>query len=300
MSDQGGVTRDPDAPVPGVRIHQYEMIEMIGKGGMGSVFLARDLRLGRRVAVKFLRSTEPVLTRRFLAKARTTARCQHDNIVEIYEVGEHNGAPYIVIEYLNGKPLTYLTENGQKLPYTRAVEIMCPVLRALQCAHEHGIAHRDLKPDSIFITEAGTIKVLDFGNAKDAGAEKAGQPRMPSPLELATGTNSSLARVGTFMGTLKYMSPEQWGIGIEIDHLTDVWACGILLHRMICGRHPLHPLDGNQLVVTAKPDLPMPSMAEAAPSDVPRELIQIVDRCLLKNKEQRWQSAAELLSVLGA
>ncbi len=300
-----GVHASSAAPHPGVRINQYEMIKMIGEGGMGSVFLARDLRLGRRVAIKFLQSNQPELTQRFLVEARTTARCQHDNIVVIYEVGEHNGAPYIVLEFLSGKPLTHLTENGQKLPYTRAVEIMASVLRALQCAHEHGIVHRDLKPDNIFITEAGTIKVLDFGIAKvmqqsqqDAGAEKPGQVRMPSPLELATGTNTSLTRVGTIMGTLKYMSPEQWGIGVEIDHLTDVWACGILLHRMICGRHPLHPLDGNQLVVTAMLELPMPSMAEAAPSDVPRELIQIVDRCLLKNKEQRWQSAADLLSAL--
>jgi serine/threonine protein kinase len=300
-----GLHANSAVPHPGVRINQYEMIKMIGEGGMGSVFLARDLRLGRRVAIKFLQSNQPELTQRFLVEARTTARCQHDNIVVIYEVGEHNGAPYIVLEFLNGKPLTHLTENGQKLPYTRAVEIMCFVLRALQCAHEHGIVHRDLKPDNIFITEAGTIKVLDFGIAKvmqqsqqDAGAEKAGQPRLPSPLELATGTNTSLTRVGTIMGTLKYMSPEQWGIGIEIDHLTDVWACGVLLHRMVCGRHPLHPLDGNQLVVTAMLELPMPSMAEAAPTDVPRELIQIVDRCLLKNKEQRWQSAAELLSAL--
>jgi serine/threonine protein kinase len=300
-----GLHPNSAAPHPGVRINQYEMIKMIGEGGMGTVFLARDLRLGRRVAIKFLQSNQPELTQRFLVEARTTARCQHDNIVVIYEVGEHNGAPYIVLEFLTGKPLTHLTENGQKLPYTRAVEIMCSVLRALQCAHEHGIVHRDLKPDNIFITEAGTIKVLDFGIAKvmqqsqqDAGAEKAGQPRLPSPLELATGTNTSLTRVGTIMGTLKYMSPEQWGIGIEIDHLTDVWACGVLLHRMVCGRHPLHPLDGNQLVVTAMLELPMPSMAEAAPTDVPRELIQIVDRCLLKNKEQRWQSAAELLSAL--
>ena len=116
-----------------------------------------------------------------------------------------------------------------------------------------------------------------------------GAIRMPSPLELATGTNTSLTRHGTIIGTLQYMSPEQWGIGIEIDHRTDIWACGIMLFRMICGRHPLHPLDGNQLVVTAMLELPMPSMAEAAPPDVPRELIQIVDRCLLKNKEQRWQ-----------
>ncbi|MBC7977638.1 MAG: protein kinase [Myxococcales bacterium] len=281
------------------------MIKMIGEGGMGTVFLARDLRLGRRVAIKFLQSNQPELTQRFLVEARTTARCQHDNIVVIYEVGEHNGSPYIVLEFLNGRPLTHLTENGQKLPYTRAVEIMCSILRALQCAHEQGIVHRDLKPDNIFITESGTIKVLDFGIAKVLQQSASGQVdksagaiRLPSPLELATGTNNSLTRVGTIMGTLKYMSPEQWGIGIEIDHLTDIWAVGILLHRMICGRHPLHPLDGNQLVVTAMLELPMPSMSEAAPTDVPRELVQIVDRCLLKIKEQRWQSAAELLAAL--
>ncbi|HEX4420109.1 MAG TPA: protein kinase [Kofleriaceae bacterium] len=300
-----GVHATSAVPHPGVRINQYEMIKMIGEGGMGSVFLARDLRLGRRVAIKFLQSNQPELTQRFLVEARTTARCQHDNIVVIYEVGEHNGAPYIVLEFLNGKPLTHLTENGQKLPYTRAVEIMCSILRALQCAHDHGIVHRDLKPDNIFITESGMIKVLDFGIAKvlqqsaTGHVEKsAGAIRLPSPLELATGANTSLTRVGTIMGTLKYMSPEQWGIGIEIDHLTDIWACGVLLHRMICGRHPLYPLDGNQLVVTAMLELPMPSMAEASPTDVPRELIQIIDRCLLKTKEQRWQSAGELLSAL--
>jgi serine/threonine protein kinase len=300
-----GVHATSAAPHPGVRINQYEMIKMIGEGGMGTVWLARDVRLGRRVAIKFLQSNEPALTQRFLVEARTTARCQHDNIVVIYEVGEHANAPYIVLEFLNGKPLTSATQNSQKLPYTRAVEIMCSILRALQCAHEHGIVHRDLKPDNIFIMDSGTIKVLDFGIAKVLQQQSSpqqqasqGQIRMPSPLELATGTNTSLTRVGTIMGTLKYMSPEQWGIGIEIDHLTDIWACGVLLHRMICGRHPLHPLDGNQLVVTAMLELPMPSMAEAAPPDVPRELIQIVDRCLLKLKDQRWQSAQELLAAL--
>ena len=304
-SSPTGVHATSAAPHPGVRINQYEMIKMLGEGGMGTVWLARDLRLGRRVAIKFLQSNQPELTQRFLVEARTTARCQHDNIVVIYEVGEHNGAPYIVLEYLNGKPLTAYTENAQKLTYTRAVEIMCAILRALQCAHEQGIVHRDLKPDNIFIMDSGTIKVLDFGIAKVLQQQQQQGPqmssggiRMPSPLELATGTNTSLTRHGTIMGTLKYMSPEQWGIGIEIDHLTDIWACGVLLHRMICGRHPLHPLDGNQLVVTAMLELPMPSMAEAAPADVPRELVQIVDRCLLKIKEQRWQSAGELLAAL--
>ncbi|MDX2090499.1 MAG: protein kinase [Kofleriaceae bacterium] len=290
-------------PQLGDRINQYEVIKLLGEGGMGSVFLARDVRLGRRVAIKFLQTNQPELTQRFLVEARTTALCQHDNIVVIYEVGEHNGSPYIVLEFLNGKPLTEYTQNGQKLPYTRAVEVMTSILKALDCAHQQGIVHRDLKPDNIFIQDSGNLKVLDFGIAKvmQQGSElnkASGQIRMPSPLELATGTNTGLTRVGTIMGTLKYMSPEQWGIGIEIDHLTDIWACGVLLHRMICGRHPLHPLDGNQLVVTAMLELPMPSMAEAAPADVPRELIQIVDRCLLKQKELRYQSAKELLEAL--
>ncbi|CAN5911531.1 serine/threonine-protein kinase [soil metagenome] len=294
------------APHPGVRINQYEIIKLLGEGGMGAVYLARDLRLGRRVAIKFLTSNQEELTQRFLVEARTTARCQHDNIVVIYEVGEHNGAPYIVLEFLNGKPLTEYTKDAQKMPYAKAVETMVSILKALECAHEHGIVHRDLKPDNIFVQDSGTLKVLDFGIAKvlqqgaseETAAKASGGIRMPSPLELATGTNTNLTRVGTIMGTLKYMSPEQWGIGIEIDHLTDIWACGVLMHRMICGRHPLHPLDGNQLVVTAMLELPMPSMQEAAPPDVPRELIQIVDKCLLKIKEQRWQSATELLEAL--
>jgi hypothetical protein len=211
----------------------------------------------------------------------------------------------MVLEFLNGKPLTASLQGGQRLPYNRAVEIMVQVLKALECAHGQGIVHRDLKPDNIFIMDSGTIKVLDFGIAKVLEANTGAAPqlssgaiRMPSPLELATGSNTGLTRVGTIMGTLKYMSPEQWGIGVEIDHLSDVWACGVLLHRMICGRHPLAPLDGNQLVVTAMLELPMPSMAEAAPADCPRELIQIVDRCLLKMKDQRWGSVTELLHAI--
>ncbi|HUJ59677.1 MAG TPA: protein kinase [Kofleriaceae bacterium] len=301
-----GVHLGSAAPHPGVRINQYELIKMIGEGGMGTVFLARDLRLGRRVAIKFLQSQQPELTQRFLVEARATARCQHDNIVVIYEVGEHTSSPYMVLEYLNGQPLTQAIRDGQRLPYSRAAEIMVQVLRALECAHGQGIVHRDLKPDNIFLMDSGTIKVLDFGIAKvlepvGPGAQlSSGGIRLPSPLELATGSNTGLTRHGTIMGTLKYMSPEQWGIGVEIDHLSDIWACGILLHRMICGRHPLHPLDGNQLVVTAMLELPMPSMADAAPPDCPRELIQIVDRCLLKLKEHRWQSVTDLLHAVEA
>jgi WD40 repeat protein/serine/threonine protein kinase len=290
---------------PGTRINQYEIIKILGKGGMGTVFLARDLRLGRRVAIKVLQTNRPEQTKRLLAEARATARCQHDNIVVIHEVGEHNGVPYIVLEYLDGRPLTALTKDGQRLPYTRAIELMCSVVRALQCAHEAGIVHRDLKPDNIFVTDAGTVKVLDFGIAKVLHQPPQGpqidkasdQTRMSGPGD--TGSTDDLTREresdGAVVGTRPYMSPEQWGIGIPIDHLTDIWACGILLYQMICGRHPLQM---NQLIITVAIELPMPSIAEAAPLGVPRELIQIVDRCLCKIKEQRWQSATELLAAL--
>ncbi|HSD90661.1 MAG TPA: protein kinase, partial [Kofleriaceae bacterium] len=218
-----GVHAIASQPHPGVRIHQYELIKMLGEGGMGVVYLARDLRLGRRVAIKFLQTQQPELTQRFLVEARATARCQHDNIVVIYEVGEHAGAPYMVLEYLSGKPLTSLIKNGGKLPYSRAVEIMIATLKALECAHGQGIVHRDLKPDNIFITEGGTVKVLDFGIAKvvqgdgpllPADRASSGAITLPPESEFAsekTG-NSNLTRHGTIVGTLKYMSPEQWGI----------------------------------------------------------------------------------------
>ncbi len=245
---------------PGTRIHQYEIIRILGEGGMGTVFLARDLRLGRRVAIKLLQPQEPEQARRLLAEARATARCQHDNIVVIHEVGEHAGTPYLVLEHLDGRPLTALLEHGQRLPHTRAVEIRCALARALACAHEAGIVHRDLKPDNVFVTESGTVKVLDFGIAKVLRPDD----------RLGDGEPD-----GAVAGTLQYMSPEQWGIGVPIDHRTDLWACGILLHQMICGRHPLPTA---QLITTATLDRPMPSLAEAAPPGVPPELVEVVDR----------------------
>ncbi|HEY0478611.1 MAG TPA: serine/threonine-protein kinase [Kofleriaceae bacterium] len=281
---------------------RYEQIQELGAGGMARVLLARDLLLERRVALKLLRSPEPELSQRLLFEARVTARCRHDNIVVIYEVGQHNAIPYIVLEYLCGKPLTALIESAGRLPYARAVEILVPVLGALQHIHDAGIVHRDLKPDNIFMTESGIPKLLDFGIAKllrprAPGWGPADHARDPQdPLDWATGS-AQLTRAGMIVGTYQYMSPEQWGIS-DVDHLTDIWACGILLHWMICGRHPLPHLEGNQLVVTAMLDSPMPSMAEVAPPEVPRALIGVVDRCLRKLKDQRWQSAAALLAAL--
>jgi serine/threonine protein kinase len=296
-------------PTPGTRIHHYELIRKIGSGGMGTVFLARDTRLGRRVAIKFLHSSNPEITRRFILEARTTARCSHENIVVIHEVGELEGSPFMVLEFLQGQPLSK-TVDSQRLPPPRAVELMVPVLRALGCAHEQGIVHRDLKPENILVTDSGTIKVLDFGIAKvlqtpgrdsestfvgsHPPADKTGGP--PAGVNFGEAL-SELTRGGALMGTLAYMSPEQWHGGSEVDHRTDIWAVGIMLFRMLAGKHPLDPLRGSQLAVTGFLDEAMPSLREVAP-EVPQGLAEVVDRCLLKDKEQRFKDAPSLLRAL--
>jgi serine/threonine protein kinase len=300
-------------PRAGAMINQYELIRELGAGGMGTVFLARDTKLGRKTAIKILNSNHPELTQRFIVEARATARCSHENIVIIYEVGEFNAQPYMVLEFLQGSVLTDLVHGGKRLPPGRAVELMVPVCRALAVAHEQGIVHRDLKPDNIFVTETGTVKVLDFGIAKvKEHSEKAppssppvqapgqgGAMRLPTAAELGENTNTNLTRQGVIMGTMKYMSPEQWGIGVEIDHRTDIWAVGVILFRLLAGKHPLAPLQGNQLVVTAMLDKPMPRLKEAV-SDVPQGLCDIVDRCLMKNKEERYKDAKDLTKALEA
>ncbi|MCY1002861.1 protein kinase [Myxococcus sp. MISCRS1] len=304
----------PSAPLPmglgafgpGARIQHYELIRQLGSGGMGTVFLARDTRLGRRVAIKLLHSKDAQFSQRFILEARTTARCSHENIVIIYEVGEAHGSPYMVLEYLQGQPMDRLLKSSPRLPPSRAVELMSPVLRALSCAHAHKIVHRDLKPENIIVTDAGTIKVLDFGIAKvlqgdEHGAET--DPRvlleglrlLPPPGRMDQSVH--LTRQGALLGTLAYMSPEQWGNGVGVDHRTDIWAVGIMLFRMLSGRHPMEPLRGPQLMVTAMMDEPMPQLRAVLP-DIPGELASVVDRCLLKPKEQRFPDALAVLRAL--
>jgi len=295
-------------PEPGARIHQYEIIRQLGAGGMGAVFLARDVRLGRRVAIKFLHTHDPQISKRFLLEARATARCNHENIVIIHEVGEFHGSPFMVLEFLQGQPL-HKAIRGQRLPFTRAVELIVPVLRALVCAHEQGIVHRDLKPDNILVTDSGSIKVLDFGIAKVLQAGRPPEatrverfppnqpPESPGPVEGGDAELSNLTRRGAVVGTLSYMSPEQWRGSDQVDHRTDIWAVGIILFRLLAGRHPLDPLRGAQMSITADLEHQMPRLRAVSP-EVPEELADIVDRCLLKPREQRMPDALTLLRAL--
>jgi serine/threonine protein kinase len=291
------------------RIGQYEIIRALGRGGMGEVHLARDLRLGRLVAVKLLTGQCVRLTERFLAEARTTARCNHENIVVIHEVGEATeigGDPYMVLEYLEGRTLRQWLEEQTTLavargasmhahapvPPGRAVELMLPVVRALAYAHERGIVHRNLKPENIMLTHAGTIKVLDFGIAKLLSAPEHIEGTTTTPELLPSAMSSS-----ALIGTLPYMSPEQMNMG-AIDHRSDLWAVGIMLFEMVTGRHPVPSLSMGDLMDATDDEVPMPSVRDRMPDIGP--LCVVIDRCLLKNPQHRTASARELLAELEA
>lgn len=267
----------------GSRLRQYELIREIGRGGMGQVFLARDTKLGRRVAIKVLDGgTSADFVQRFLMEARTTAQCTHENIVIIHEADEHLGQPYLVLEYLEGATLREHLQQ-RRVPFGRAVELMVPVVRALVRAHEGQIVHRDLKPENVFVTTSGTVKVLDFGLAK-----------------LSTPTADAAAVAGRtdgITGTPPYMAPEQFWEP-DVDERADLYAVGVMFFEMLTGRHPIQPLTLHTLMAAAAlVDEPLPSVGSVM-ADLPRHLEQLVDRCLSKRREGRHPSAQALLDDL--
>jgi serine/threonine protein kinase len=288
--------RDASGPIeigPGARIHQYELIRELGRGGMGMVWAARDTKLGRRVAMKFLLNASRGVAERFLIEARATAQCSHDNIVIIHEVDEVDDTPYMVLEFLEGQPLRDVIGSypGGRLPPSRIVELVLPIARALARAHELGIVHRDLKPENVFVTHAGQVKVLDFGIAKALG--KADQIRTE---QLGDPGSLKLTREGALVGTLPYMSPEQMGVD-EVDHRADLWAVGIMVFEMLLGRHPVVPFTVENLLANAASPEAMPSVRDLVP-DLADGLVAIVDGCLRKRKADRIARASELVEKL--
>jgi eukaryotic-like serine/threonine-protein kinase len=304
ISNDGMVETGPSVAQPGAdlatgtRIEQYELIRELGRGGMGVVYAARDLKLGRRVAMKFLRHVDREVLDRFLIEARATAQCNHDNIVIIYEVDEYQGMPYMVLEFLEGRPLRDFMGpfgNGEPMAPTRVIELMLPVARALARASELGIVHRDLKPENILVTHAGQVKVLDFGIAKALGSTT---PDVRPLLASQSGKDLTLTREGAMVGTLPYMSPEQMGMDY-IDHRSDLFSLGLIMFEMLTGRHPVEPLTADALTSNLITPAPMPSIRAALP-DLPDGLVAAVDECLRKLKHERMGSASELAGRLEA
>ncbi len=260
------------APQPS-RVGRYELLERLGKGGMGVVYRGRDTVLGRQVAVKMLISDleEMAETReRFFREARSAGQLSHRNIVTIYDFGEENGRAFIVMELLHGESLNSLLARERDLPVEQRLDIMMRVCEGLAFAHSRAIVHRDVKPGNIFITTEGQVKILDFGVARIA--------------------SSNLTRSGLIVGTPDYMSPEQVQ-GKTVDQRSDIFSAGVVFYQVVLGRKPFVAKTLPMLlhkVVTEDP--PPPTEAEASP-----ELARIIRRALEKDPARRYQRMEELL-----
>jgi eukaryotic-like serine/threonine-protein kinase len=280
----------------GTLIHQFEVIRELGSGGMGTVFLARDTKLARLVALKFLNVTGGDIAERFVVEARATASCSHENIVVIHQVDEWQRAPYMALEFLEGSTLEDSLQQ-RAMSTSRVIEVMSAVARALVRAHSLGFVHCDLKPANIFLTRNGGVKVLDFGIAKFANQSSAKDLRIAEiHKQISHGLDVQRGASGV-AGTLPYMSIEQWGL-TDIDHRSDMWAMGIIFWEALRQKHPLGAATMESIVeMISSPDIAMPSLATVAP-DLPAALIELVDRCLRKDKTERFSTTEQLLAAL--
>jgi Tol biopolymer transport system component len=270
----------------GVRLGPYEIASLLGVGGMGEVWRARDTRLGRDVAVKVLPAkfaADAEMRERFEREAQTIARISHPNICSIFDVGSHEGTGYLVMELLEGESLADRVAKGA-LPLSQALRIGRDICAALAAAHRKGIVHRDLKPANVFLSNAGT-KLLDFGLAKLRERVEAGELS-----QLAT-EREPLTGAGTVLGTLPYMAPEQLE-GKAADARTDLFALGSVLFEMVTGKRPFSG-DSSTAVITAILTSEPPPMS-AVRSLSPAALDRVVRTCLAKDPDERWQSASDL------
>ncbi|MGA8492239.1 MAG: protein kinase [Terriglobales bacterium] len=275
---------------PGSKLGPYEILALIGAGGMGEVYRARDSRLGREVALKVLPAAfaaDAERLRRFEQEARAVAALNHPNILAVHDIGQHDGTPFLVSELLEGESLRQVLLRGVP-PHRKAIDYAVQIAHGLAAAHGKDIAHRDLKPDNIFITREGRVKLLDFGLAKTV-------PRQLSHgLDAGTATMTEAAavtEVGTVLGTAGYMSPEQVR-GATVDCRTDIFSFGAVLYEMLSGKRAFKRDTAADTMAAILNDDP-PELLESG-RQIPPALDRIVRHCLEKAPEQRFQSARDL------
>ncbi len=282
-----------DALASGERVGSYEVIDRLGKGGMGEVYRARDTRLGRSVAIKVLRAgADPELLRRLDREARAASALNHPNIVHIYDVGEaagRTGAHYVVMELVLGETLRRRLRPGP-LPMLELLDLGAQLADGLAKAHRAGIIHRDLKPENLMVTQDGVLKILDFGLAKLVAAPLGDVEARETLWRHGT-------QLGMLMGTLEYMSPEQ-ASGRTVDHRTDQFSLGLVLHEMATGRPAFRRETPAQVLAAVIERDPEP-LSRLRP-DVPAGLSALVSRCLEKDAARRFEKTDELASELAA
>ncbi len=277
---------------PGAKLGVYEIVEMVGAGGMGEVYRARDTILGREVAIKILPpifSRDADRLRRFEQEARAAAALNHPNILSIHQLGVHDGAPHLVSELLEGETLRSRLQRGA-LPASSGIDYTLQLVSGLAAAHEKGIVHRDLKPENIFLTTHGLVKILDFGLAKLRRPEEFGSPE-------AAMTQGTVTVPGVVMGTVGYMSPEQVRAQ-HVDHRSDIFALGAIFYEMVSGKRAFQgntPADTLTAILMHDP----PSLIGSSPN-ITLPLERIIRRCLEKDPNERFQSAKEVGFALKA
>src|SRR5215813_1576044 len=273
----------------GREVLHYRIGERLGAGGMGEVYLAEDTRLGRSVALKFLPASvqyDPDRRARFLKEARAASSLRSPYTAAIYDLGEHDGSVYIVMEFVEGEVLSSKLQRGP-LPICDAIDLTMQVSDALDEAHSMGIVHRDIKSANLIVTERGLVKVLDFGLAKvlDSGVS----PNLNSDektIKLGAETIT-----GVVMGTVSYMSPEQ-ALGRDVDHRSDIFSLGVVGYEMLTGRLPFNGESTTEIIDKIVHE--EPAAVARFNYSVPPELERIVRKAMEKNASYRYQAAREM------
>jgi serine/threonine protein kinase/Tfp pilus assembly protein PilF len=272
----------------GQSVGNYRVMALLGAGGMGEVYLTEDTRLGRRVALKLLPAqftTEPDRLHRFEREARAASSLNHPNIITIHEVGQLEGEPFIITEFIEGKTLRQQMAAATMM-LREALDLAIQVASALEAAHKAGIVHRDIKPENIMLRPDGLVKVLDFGLAKLTES----QP--PAPGAEATTPAGVQTKTGLVMGTVTYMSPEQ-ARGLAVDARSDIFSLGAVIYEMVAGRVPFEGATTSDVIVSILEREPAP-LSRFAPG-VPDELERMVKKALAKDQDERYQLARDLL-----
>src|SRR5581483_9691845 len=281
------IAAQPGPSPIGRQIGHYQVLSLLGAGGMGEIYLARDTRLGRKLALKLLPAQftrDADRLRRFEQEARAASALNHPNIITIHEIGQTGDLHFIATEFIDGQTLRERMK-GEQIKLSEALEVAMQVASALQAAHAAGVVHRDIKPENIMLRTDGYVKVLDFGLAKLTETTAASvETEAPTAARASTET-------GVVMGTVRYMSPEQ-ARGVKMDARTDIWSLGVVLYEMVAGRAPFEGTTMNDVIAAILQKEPLP-LARYAP-EVPGELERIIAKALRKDREERYQVVTDL------
>ena len=259
------------------RIGAYQIQKLLGEGAFGRVYQAYDARVNRPVAIKVLLLTDKEIVTRFRNEAIVAGNLNHNNIVTIFEFGEHEGLPFLAMQFLDGENLQDVIRSKKPLTMLQKISIMTQIAEGLDCAHRHGVVHRDVKPANMMLLPDGTVKIMDFGIARLTGGRQ----------------SSRLTQQGNVLGTLLYMAPEQFTANTEVDALCDIFACGEVYYELLTGRHPFEANEPRQLIYKVTVEDPPP--LRKSMQDCPAGLEDVLARMLSKHRELRYQSLREVL-----